>query len=40
MIKPDAKTLNIKEQMIDDPATGLMLIFRLTPNGEPRLHVV
>jgi len=40
MIKPNAKTLNIKEQLIDDPVTGLMLMFRVTPNGEARLHLV
>ena len=39
MIKPNAKTLNIKEQLIDDPVTGLMLIFRVTPSGEGRLHL-
>ena len=36
MLRPDAKMLKIKEQMINDLATGLMLVFRLTPSGEPR----
>jgi hypothetical protein len=35
------KTLKIKEQIINDPVTGLILIFRLTPKGkEPRLHII
>jgi len=38
MLMPDAKVVKIKEQMINDLATGLMLVFRLTLSGEPRLH--
>ncbi len=40
MLLTNAKTINIKEQIINDPATGLMLVLRLTPSGEPRLHLV
>ncbi|MBA7624975.1 hypothetical protein ES703_32395 [subsurface metagenome] len=40
MLMPNAKTVKIKEQIIDDPATGLMVVFRLTPSGESRLHLV
>ena len=40
MIKPNAKECHIKEQLIDDPVTGLMLIFRVTPSGEARLHLI
>ena len=40
MLKQNAKTVKIKEQLIDDPATGLMLIFRVTPSGEGRLHII
>uniref|UniRef100_A0A6M3LPF2 Uncharacterized protein n=1 Tax=viral metagenome TaxID=1070528 RepID=A0A6M3LPF2_9ZZZZ len=37
---PNAKTTNIKEQIIDDLVTGLMLVFSVTPSGESRLHLV
>ena len=40
MIKQNAKTLNIKEQYINDLVTGLTLIFRVTPSGESRLHIL
>ncbi len=40
MLKSDAKILNIKEQLVNDEVTGLMLIFRVAPNGETRLHIV
>ncbi len=39
MLKQNGGTLRIKEQLINDPVTGLTLIFRLTPSGEPRLHL-
>jgi len=37
--KPNGKLFQVKEQMINDLTTGLMLVFRVTPSGEPRLHV-
>ena len=40
MLKFDAKTIKIKEQVINDLVTGLTLIFRVTPSGEGRLHVI
>ena len=40
MIKPEAKTVKIKEQCINDLPTGLMLIFRVTPSGESRLQLI
>lgn len=40
MLKNQAKTLKIKEQLINDPVTGLTLIFRVTPSGEARLHLL
>lgn len=40
MIKQNAKTLHIKEQYINDLVTGLTLIFRVTPDGEARLHIL
>jgi hypothetical protein len=40
MLKQNAKTLAIKEQMIDDPVTGLTFIFRVTPSGEARIHIM
>jgi len=39
MIKQNAKTLQIKEQYINDLVTGLTLIFRVTPSGEARLQL-
>lgn len=39
MLKTDAKPLNIKEQLINDPVTDLTLVFRVTPAGEARLHL-
>lgn len=40
MLKQNAKTAKIKEQVINDPVTGLMIIFRVTPHGEARLHLL
>ncbi len=40
MILPNAKVVNIKEQIINDAVTGLMLVFRVTPSGEARLHLM
>jgi len=40
MIKENAKTLHVKEQYINDLITGLTLIFRVTPGGEARLHLL
>ena len=39
MLKLNAKTLNIKEQVIPDLVTGMTLIFRVASNGESRLHI-
>ena len=39
MLKRNAKTLKIKEQFINDAVTDLILIFRVTPSGEARLHI-
>ena len=36
-MKDHSKT---KEQLIDDQVTGLTLIFRVTPSGESRLHIL
>lgn len=40
MLLPNAKTVKIKEQIINDDVTGLMLVFRVTPSGEARLHLM
>ena len=40
MLKQNAKTAKIKEQVINDLVTGLTLIFRVTPSGEARLHLL
>ena len=39
MLKRDAKTLRIKEQMINDLVTGLTVILRVTPGGEARIEI-
>ena len=39
MLRLKAQTLKIKEQLINDAVTDLMLIFRVTPSGEARLHI-
>lgn len=40
MLKQNAQTLCIKEQIINDPVTELTLIFRVTPSGEARLQLL
>lgn len=40
MLMPNAQHLNIKEQIINDDVTGLMVVFRRTPSGEARLHII
>jgi hypothetical protein len=41
MMKPNAKLVKIREQIIDDPATGLMLVFRVTQiDKEPSLQII
>jgi len=40
MLKRNAKTLRIKEQVINNLVTNLTLIFRVTPGGEARLHIL
>ena len=39
-IKEDAKPWTIKEQVIDDRATGLTFQFEVLPNGEVRFRVM
>jgi len=40
MLKENGKTLCIKEQVINDLVTNLTLMFRVTPSGEARLHIL
>ena len=40
MLRKNAKYVRIKEQVINDRATGLMILVRLTPSGESRLHLL
>lgn len=40
MLKLNAKTLHIKEQVINDLVTELTLFFSVTPDGEARLKVI
>lgn len=40
MLPENAGVTKIKEQIINDPATSLTLIFRLTPSGESRLRLL
>lgn len=37
--KPDAENWTIKEQIIEDPASGLTLLFKVMPDGNPRLQI-
>ena len=39
MLKLNGKTLRVKEQVINDLATGLMVILRATPDGEARIEI-
>ena len=40
ILKQNPQTLKIKEQLINDAVTDLMLMFRVTPSGEARLHII
>ena len=40
MLKQNAQTLQIKEQIINDLVTELTLIFRAFPNGEAQLQLL
>jgi hypothetical protein len=40
MLKQNAKTLYIKEQIVNDEVTGLTLIFSVAPNGEGQLRLL
>ena len=40
MLRHNARYVKIKEQVINDRATGLMIVFRVTPSCEPRLHLI
>ena len=40
MLLPNTKAVQVKEQIINDLASGLILIFTAIPNGEFRLHVM
>ncbi len=39
MLRRDAKTLCVKEQVINDLATGLTSILRVKPDGEARIEL-
>jgi hypothetical protein len=38
-LKPNASNWTIKEQIIEDAASGLMLQFEIAPDGEPCLRI-
>ncbi len=38
-VKPDAKDWTIKEQIIEDLATGLTFQFEVTPQGSTRFRI-
>lgn len=38
-VKPDGKLCPIREQIIEDPVTGLTFQFEVTPSGEARMRV-
>jgi hypothetical protein len=38
-LKPDGKFWTVREQIIEDPASGLTFQFEVMPDGKPRLRV-
>lgn len=38
-VKPDGKLCVIREQIIDEPSTGLTIQFEVMPDGETRLRL-
>ena len=38
-VKEDAKTWAVKEQIIEDPVSGLTFQFEVVPDGEVKLRV-
>lgn len=38
-VKPDGKTWKVKEQIIEDPVSGLTIQFEVMPDGESRLRI-
>jgi hypothetical protein len=39
-VKSDGKTWSVKEQIIEDPASGLTFQFEVMPNGTSRFRVL
>lgn len=39
MVKSDGKRWTVREQIIEDPASGLTFQFEVMPDGEPRLRI-
>lgn len=37
--KPDGKVWQVREQIIEDPASGLTFQFEVMPDGESRLRI-
>jgi hypothetical protein len=38
-LKPNGSDWKVKEQIIDDLASGLTIQFEVAPDGEPRLRI-
>lgn len=38
-VKPDGKAWTVREQIVEDPASNLMLQFEVGPDGLPRLNL-
>ncbi len=38
-LKDDGQVWSIREQIIEDPVSGLTLQFEVAPDGEPRLRL-
>ena len=38
-LKPDGKGWTIREQIVEDPASGLILQFEISPDGTPQLRI-
>lgn len=38
-VKPDGRAWTVREQIVEDPASGLTIQFEVMPDGEPRLRI-
>lgn len=38
-MKPDGRPWTVREQIVEDPASGLTIQFEVMPDGSPRLRL-